>query len=119
MREKLITFETAILAKEKGFNWLCNGFYGTNEFLEIWATPINNKKLHSMGSSAPVQSILQKWLREEHKINICIPSYSDGTFSFDIYWDKFKDYELTDDYDFFDTYEQALEVAIYESLKLI
>jgi hypothetical protein len=48
MQEELITLETAKLAKEKGFDYF-NGIYKTQR---------------------STQSLLQKWLREIHKIDI-------------------------------------------------
>ena len=69
------------------------------------------------------QSLLQKWLREEHKIDIQIlrnkPGYNE--YKVEIY----KTDEYSDHYLYFFikeggcTYESALESALKESLKLI
>ena len=50
MTEQLISKETAVLAKEKGFD-------------------LNN---HLKNGNPPTQSLLQKWLREKHNIDISI-----------------------------------------------
>ena len=83
MKEQLITFETAKLAKEKGFDIKVETFYmGDSEdnFLhnagkkDNW----NNYKCIFSESglsddySAPTQSFLQRWLREVHDTNITI-----------------------------------------------
>lgn len=87
MREEIITFETAKLAKEKGFN------------------------IPSL-DYATTQSLLQKWLREEHNINIIPPLYYSG-----------KGYLCsvvsTPKIKFYKTYESALENKLQEALKLI
>ena len=126
MEDTLIKFETAKLAKEKGF------FQETNR-LEI---PYYNYKGEFKGDvsdwrirkyirgentsdiefvSAPTQSLLAKWLREEHNIhliaykNINIDGYdwcyitTDGITNINSY----------------KTYEEAYEIGLQEALKLI
>lgn len=83
MEETLVTVETARLAFEKGFNLACRYaydeiedilnsavFHNGNEFFEF--EDIQNA-IENTGSKhylVPSQSILQKWLREVHKINV-------------------------------------------------
>ena len=93
MKEQLITFETAKLAKEKGF-----------EFHHAWIT----------------QSLLQKWLREQHNLEV-ISMHAD-----DFVWWKVKvrrlskvGAELIKTEMEFNTYEEALEKGLQEALKLI
>ena len=88
MKEQVVSFETAKMAKEVGFdvptvfhyegdgNELFETFYG--EFntecvcnLESLLVNCNNEKEISL-YSAPTQSLLQKWLREKFKIHINI-----------------------------------------------
>jgi len=86
MKEELITFETAKSAKEKGFNIRCNLMYDRNE--EIQRTPDIKKVMLKGGGIkelktppqifAPTQSLLQKWLREKHKLIITITWHIDG-----------------------------------------
>ena len=56
MKEQLISFQLAKLAKEKGFDWR------NIEILEV--------KSKSAFLDSTTQSLLQKWLREIHKIHI-------------------------------------------------
>ena len=126
MEDTRITFETAKLAKEKGFSQETNR-------LEI---PYYNYKGEFKGDvsdwrirkyirgedtsdiefvSAPTQSLLAKWLREEHNIhliaykNINIDGYdwcyitTDGITNINSY----------------KTYEEAYEIGLQEALKLI
>ena len=126
MEDTRVTFETAKLAKEKGF------FQETSR-LEI---PYYNYKGEFKGDvsdwrirkyirgedtsdiefvSAPTQSLLAKWLREEHNIhliaykNINIDGYdwcyitTDGITNINSY----------------KTYEEAYEIGLQEALKLI
>jgi hypothetical protein len=79
MREKLINFETAKLAKEKGFDWPClcyrqkSAVIGDETILEV----MEGEEYYDWNSysqvpfySMPNQSLLQKWLRDTHKIDV-------------------------------------------------
>jgi len=78
MQEKLVEYSTAVLAKEKGFNHLKANVYGDNM---AYDTGYEEGKLIVSGNAlnsvlAPTQSLLQKWLREVHNIDIyCSPDY--------------------------------------------
>ena len=103
MEEQLISFETAKLAKEKGWD---------GDFVE------SHKILTT-------QSLLQKWLREIHGIEVEIRKHFAcyNIIRICIY-DEARD--LNDDVDLnglefkdFKTYEEALEVGLQEALKQI
>jgi hypothetical protein len=84
MKDELISFETAKLAKEKGFD------PQTFNSIELWVHTLrseepftgHNPKLGGTSYSddcelygRPTQSILQRWLRERHDILVyCIPN---------------------------------------------
>lgn len=155
MKNELISFETAKLAKEKGFNIECicyyNDFYKDeiqddiikdnynskeyDEEVDKWLsgeysekdlfTGINNEyKLDinlckSRSYSAPTQSLLQKWLREVHNIDVwAVPFINDKTYTFVIFKSKLDIMESQGVLEF-NTYEEALEVGLQEALKLI
>lgn len=76
--------------------------------------------------SAPTQSLLQKWLREIHNLHICIELESNAWHYIikECYqtYDKRKESDIINDEWYmidFDTYEDALETALQEALKLI
>lgn len=131
MEDQIISFETAKLAKEKGFNIPTRNFYadsswdskeiysvievGYNEFTDSME---NN---HGFGDITliPTQSLLQRWLREVQGIHV------EATFdSFHkVYYIQLY---LKDNHTFhgeddriFKTYEEALEKGLIEGLKLI
>ena len=83
MKEQLISLETAKLAKEKGFNLFSQGWYGTddpsygkpNKFIErtyaLWSEIGEEDSQEGTEIySAPTQTLLQKWLREFHMIDV-------------------------------------------------
>ena len=103
MEEQLISFQTAKLAKEKGY---------------ILNTP-------NVESSFPTQSLLQKWLREVHKLNVIV-NLTHGfknvhyySIIYDCNIHRPKELNLYDVNNYIKTYEQALEKGLQEALKLI
>ena len=127
MEEQLISFETAQLAKEKGFPQLNEGVYFTKDkehCLVGWG--FNDRTEDSFAQySAPTQSLLQKWLREEHKLHIWIESdtFIGKTWGH-MFNTNFTAKEITDELEkdetiIFNSYEEALEKALYHMLKLI
>lgn len=145
MKEQLVSFESAKLAKEKGFksigsryiyNTVPNmGFklgipYKVTEQSKHFSTFVNFQE-NSFDDcyEAPTQSLLQKWLREEHKLFISITTFTVKYTTYTIY--KLKDIvdiiyfnarNINDEKsrsDHYDTYEDALEDALINALKLI
>ena len=125
MEDTRINFETAKLSKEKGFPQEPNRrkvpYYNyKGEFkgdVKDWLRKyLRNEDTSDVESvSAPTQSLLAKWLREEHNIhliaykNINIDGYdwcyitTDGITNINSY----------------KTYEEAYEIGLQEALKLI
>ena len=125
MEEQLISFETAKLAKEKGFYQEPNRrkvpyynykgeFNGdVTDWLRKYLREEDTSDVESV--SAPTQSLLAKWLREEHNIhliaykNINIDGYdwcfitTDGITNINSY----------------KTYEEAYEIGLYQALLLL
>ena len=138
MTEQLISFETAKLAKKKGFN-IHNDYFYCEEYglcqlgeetLHIFNHPKTNesKVIYDVNSefeegerfSAPTQFLLQKWLREKHKLHPHAVPHKDHAadlndpivFRLVIYgrYAEGKEYK---------NYEECLEVALLSALKLI
>jgi hypothetical protein len=130
MKEKHVSFETARLAKEKGFDVECNSIYflphpqvakkvGVKE--NVWL-PINNTSLLLGGIPRPTQGLLQKWLREEHNIS------AEARV---INWHHIKEHKYTpfiigitprnleEMHASCGTYEKALEIALQAALKYV
>jgi hypothetical protein len=124
MREELITFETAKLAKEKGLSGIRTIEYYNNGKLYSGAwddgkLDWNGEPHDNMGDltkycSAPTQSLLQKWLREKHNLFYgAMPIYTG------IYFRPTRLDCSIINLGTYHTYEEALEVALQEALKLI
>lgn len=152
MEESKIIFSTAKLAKEKGFNIITNDIFveeirvGENEFKIL---EFSNQSIHidlyQFDTSwqkyfrRPTQSLLQKWLREVHKIDIRIvyervfwhyvlyklPSEKDIKFANSKEHqdgDLWLDSEMLNNEWYlqeYNSYEEALEIGLQEALKLI
>lgn len=82
MIEQLITFETAKLAKEKGFDWKVLKAYDGVPMICSYSKsifkPLNyNSPTGGNYCSAPTQSELQKWIEETHDIYIDVDTMTD------------------------------------------
>jgi len=137
MKEQIISFELAKLAKDKGFDVESLYFYTKpNSKMyaideEIRAYEIKNtaRKLYECGKHAtlnresvllaPTKGLLQKWLREKHSIDVIVDkvdSIPSSGYYFNIYRENIEDeYGIIK----FNTYEDALEKGLEEALKLI
>ena len=132
MEDQLISFETAKLARDKGFLEYVDNEYAMNGELRFDRSGIHYyvvKRANDSISiaSAPTQSLLQRWLREVHNIRLFpIPSKDKYTY-FIIY--KNENVTLYDNKlnpgvgqgnpINWDTYETALEAGLLAALKLI
>ena len=125
IHEEICTYEVAKLAKEKGFRETVGWYYNTNG-LNLLKRGCNggNPNLINGLYSAPTQSLLQRWLREEKGLCISVEAYptlaingkicfawviksgSDGHFM-----------ESNDSLQTFSTYELALEDALKYALE--
>jgi hypothetical protein len=116
MKEQLISFETAKLAKQNGF-----------EFEKV------SVDKHHDSIQVCTQSSLQRWLREIHQIEtrIWAEHYPNGTnwCCQALQWDLTLDFKTSDlikngtfafgDNGEFKTYEEALEFILQEAVKMI
>lgn len=140
MKEDIIKFKTAKLAKEKGFDWRCKLFYNikdglitTNLKLDLsggaeYARFIIDKQDTSCLIPAPTQSLLQKWLRDVHKIHVSAWCNASG-WGWEIERTNGTHISIMDidgdikgtnpESGMFSTYEEALEEGLYQSLLLI
>lgn len=123
MKEDLINFETAKLAKEKGFDWKCNHYYETSGQLICFGgsehsyTSIDKTLWPNTYLLTSTQSLLQKWLREEHNIEVFV-----HLRTYHVGWVvKVRDMKNTSTLfqNVYETYEDALENGLYEALLII
>lgn len=142
MKDTIVGFDVAVLAKEKGFDIPQRDFYpqqdwadktllhaiytGHQEFIK----PFDEEVGFGDIILAPTQSLLQKWLREVHGI-FCMPDvafrdteselihYTVSVYkTFDEKLSIMMD-ELEEEIEYFPTYEQALETGLLKALELI
>ena len=129
MEEELISFETAKLAKEKGFNTQCWQYYDNGGLLVHSITKISNQMNLT---SVPTQSLLQKWLREVHNLEVLISRIPPEAVlanknkgknilkNYNCYvWSFNNNPRIANNGSFQDIYEEALEIGLYQALKLI
>lgn len=120
MVDELITFETAILAKEKGFNWDCHWvlYRGTRSVLhKCPAMPSISKDLESGDYILqPTQTKLATWLRE--KCGIVVSVDVDDTLTYFLTITTIKDGKYIGNtiYGEYKTYELALETGLLDAL---
>lgn len=67
--EDYVSFETAKLLKDKGFNEKCNSYFISNNEIALIANKRDFNK-HGIYLSAPTLQRAMKWLRIEHNIHI-------------------------------------------------
>lgn len=114
MNEQLISFETAKLAKEKGFKRLCDFSYDEDGM-------ITGNCEQAYNFVAPTQSLLQKWLREKHHLIIIVAyqyEHDSTPYSYWIY-KELQSLPINQWVNDLNTYEEALELGLQEALKLI
>ena len=75
IHEEICTYEVCKLAKEKGFNEKCYFYYQKGVINTDGCFNRYNKGVEYI-CSAPTQSLLQRWLREEKAIAIVLQPYS-------------------------------------------
>ena len=122
MEEELISLETAKLAKEKGFNGLVlayhNPIYGIVK-IQGGSCDMNAKPWGIDYFSLPTQSLLKKWLRDEHSISIKVDDFTtDSKIRYDYSISKLGSQD-DNPQGIFVSYEAALEEGLQEALKLI
>lgn len=113
MKEQLIEYSTAKLAKEKGF------------FIEGVSMYREDGKVARKASDyifgntycRVTQSLLQKWLREKHGIDIMVTPYYNTVKSYKSTFET--EMNMPTNFGYFKTYEQALETALKEGLNTL
>ena len=126
MEEDIISFKVAKLAKEKGLpqkEFLSKGILYTKDGDLTGWEPVYNYSETDIGIVS--QSVLQKWLREEHEI-IIQPDYDTRDNTYSVYIDykpngthwTFLDFDTVTN-NVYQSYEEALEKGLYEALKII
>ena len=132
IEESYISFDTAKLLKEAGFDLSCRGVYVTDrtgyyEFREYDNKQTTDDLCWNIEDGfqyeylAPTQALAEKWLREVY--NIAIYSlYDDDMEQWFYVVDAFTKNPVIDVFQSgseYDSYEEALESGLQEAIKLI
>ena len=136
IEEQFVSFDTARMLKEVGFNIPCRGIYVTDrtgyyEFREydnkqttdnLWWNTEDGFQYEYL---APIQALAARWLHEVHRIVVDVayipPHVGRDVWQYfvggmdDMVWPG--DYEPSDRK--YETYEEAMEVGLQEAIKLI
>jgi hypothetical protein len=135
MKDELVTFPTAKLAKEKGFNEFCiyswyKNIEGKYNIITDYNDPDKNSELFDDNYTIPTQSLLQRWLREVHGLHISfgfVYAASEGKFHGFLCTIRSLNTDMNDKTPIkrgiggnfegrYYTYEEALELALQEAL---
>ena len=113
MREQVIEIETKRLAREKGFELSQR---------VIISSPHPKESNGSFTDDRGItQSLLQKWLREEHHLIVIVAyqyEYDSTPYSYWIYKER-ESLPINQWINDLKTYEEALEIGLQQALKLI
>lgn len=124
IEEQFVSFGTARMLKEAGFDVPCTSQYTEGKCIWNVGYP-NNFNQDEFGYSRPTQSLAARWLREVHRIsvdaafmapstNIDVWQYFIGKMDDMIWPGDFETSERT-----YATYEEAMESGLQEAVKLI
>lgn len=120
IHEQICTCEVCKLAKEKGFDWKCLNYYNRDEKLmvvKLFVIEYTNSQCDEGYITAPTQSLLQRWLREEKDIDIAIVPLYTGGYSYIVYNIHCRDNRVVNTNAGYATYELALEDALKYALE--
>lgn len=125
-----VSFETAKLLKEKGFDEPCERFYSKmydsiQDTFSLRFKNVTYKKLEEGDILIPTLYKAQMWLLEKHSLFVEITavalrgSDSPCGFSTNIFYGGESDWELCDCLNDVSSYRQALNAGIRKALKMI
>lgn len=120
IKDELVSFDTAKLAKEKGFDLVVHNYYKKGakgrKRVRRCSKSCNYNDTSILHYSRPTQALLQRWLREVHNINIHVQHWNCmWMFSHQ----HIKTCHNGISHDNFKTYELALEAGLNEALKTL
>ena len=113
IKEQFVSFETAKLLKEAGFNEKCHESYDN----------VGGFRWFKIGGSTPkgwvpcpTQALAARWLREVHNIDVMVDVYNRDYYVSNVYKNK---HLMIIRNIVTSSYEEALDEGLYEAIKLI
>lgn len=118
IEEQFVSFETARMLKEAGFDVPCFNQYTGRGTIWHCDCPENFNK-SQCATSCLTQALVVRWLREAHNLHVwCeVSQYGDWFYCIDKI-KPYKQYVAVSEADF-SSYEEALEAGLQEAVKLI
>ena len=123
INEYYVSLEVAKLLKEAGFDWKCRGIYVLDsendpEYVFSTANFTNTSKEIEgyIRLSAPTLEVAQRWLRETQKYQVAI--LPNGLKGYAPLYFLYKE-PITQPFEHYSTYEEALEVGIKKVLEIV
>lgn len=127
IKESYVSFETAKMLKEAGFDVPCESYYSWFKGMPIKGycngkVNHNRDKSEDADISRPTQALAARWLREVHHYAVCVWYSAEHEKWFCAYGDLDnmmfdEEYSISDF--IYDRYEQALEAGLQLALGLI
>ena len=123
IHDEICTYEVGKLAKDKGFPQHIgdDAYIVENEYDDEYEVgcccPIQFIPDYLPTITAPTQSLLQRWLREEKNIDIAIVPLYTGGYSYIVYNIHCRDNRVVNTNAGYATYELALEDALKYALE--
>lgn len=126
--EQFVSFDTAKMLKEAGFDVPCKSYYELEDGEVVRKDGVSKHDYNGMEDavcSRPTQALAARWLREKHRIVVDVtfipPSVDGNEWQYfigemdDMVWKG--DFEPSDRR--YKTYEEALEAGLKGAIKLI
>lgn len=121
IEESYVSFDTAKLLKEAGFDVPCTSNYMTSK---SWWNDLQRANFNASETtySRPTQALTTRWLREVHHYAVCVWYSAEHEKWFYAHGDldnmiSSEEYSISDF--IYDSYEQALEAGLQLALGLI
>lgn len=121
IEESYVSFDTAKLLKEAGFDVPCYMQY-SEKGVQWEAFCPENFNADDWGCSCPTQALAARWLREVHHYAVCVWFsqedgkwfYAHGDIESMVFTEEYSISEII-----YETYEEALETGLREAIELI
>ena len=115
IQESFVTFDTAKMLKEVGFDLPVNTSYSEDRKPEYDLFPDNFNRFQDK-FSRPTQALAARWLREVHHIDIVVDVVNEKEYCCDIYQNKQRE-SIAESIN--PSFEEVLEDGLKYSLELI
>lgn len=113
IEEQFVSFDTAKLLKEAGFDVPCTSHYTCNGFGWDNLSRVNYNSCESL-FSRPTQALAARWLREVHEIDVVVNIYARDYYMCNVYKKRLMIIRSIES-----SFEEALEAGLQEAIKLI